>query len=236
MHNWIYILQFENVTRDLGLHLSEVMKKGFEYAINLCEKNGFNYNYLGNVDGDLILPPTFFENIICEFEKNPRIGVASGGTDNIIGEKIVRAKLSNDEPSGGHMLIRRKCFEEFGEFPISYALDSVIKAKARIRNWQTKRFENNIAIEVRDVSSAEGYWNGYLHGGNSAYYLNVNPLHVIVKSIKYVFKKPYYLWIAYLYGYFTGFIKHKRQIDDIEVRNYFWNKWKEFLKFGGSFE
>jgi len=223
---WIKVLHLSENPRDVGLHLAGVMKKGFDYAIDYCRLNGLEYDYLGNVDGDLILPSTFFKNLLNEFNLNPRLGVASGGTDYTINNKKVRAKLSVNEPSGGHMLIRRTCFEECGGLPISHAVDSVLKAKARLRNWQTKRFEDNIATEIRDVSNAEGYWKGKVQSGRSAYYLNLNPLHVIVKAIKYTPKKPYYIGIAYLFGYLSDLIKRKEQIEDSEIKQYFWNKWR----------
>jgi len=225
-YNWMKVLHLSESPRDIGIHLAEVMKKGFDHAIDFCQENGLEYSYLGNVDGDLILPPTFFKNLINEFNNNRRLGIASGGTDYTINDKKVRAKLSSNEPSGGHMLIRRICFEECGGLPISHAMDSVFKAKARLRNWQTKRFEDNIATEIRDVSNAEGYWKGKVQSGKAAYYLNLNPLHVIIKSIKYMFKKPYYIGIAYLFGYLSDLIKRKKQIEDSEIKQYFWNKWR----------
>lgn len=223
--DWIKALNFEEHSRDLGLHLAEIMNKGFKYAVAYCTQKKLEYGYVGNLDGDLTIPTTFFENIIEEFEKNPRLGVASGGTEHIIDNRIVRVRLAANEPSGGHMLIRRECFESIGGFPISYASDSVLKAKARLRNWETKRFENNVATEVRDVGSAEGFWKGSVQSGKSNYYLNFNPLFVIMKSANFFKKPPHYIGFGYLFGYFRDFIRRKSQIEDEEIKKYFWNKW-----------
>lgn len=230
-NGWIQSIRFnEGRRRDIGLHLAKVINKGFNFATEYCMKNGISYEYLGNLDADLILNHTFFENLIKEFEKNPKLGVASGGTKHIIRDRIKYAKVRTDEPSGGHMLIRRECFEEIGGFPLSYASDSVLKARARLRGWETKRFEANLATEVRDVSSAEGYWKGYIKTGKSYYYLNFNPIHVLIKGIIHLSKKPYYTGIAYLIGYFGNFILRKEQIDDEEIKGYYWNKWKEVIR------
>lgn len=228
-YSWIKVLRLEEKPRDIGLHLAEVMKKGFDYAISFCKQTSISYEYLGNVDGDLILPESFFENLIKEFENNTNLGIASGGTDNIIHGKKVRAILSENEPSGGHMLIRRKCFEDCKGFPISYSADSVIKAKARLRGWATKRFEKNIATEIRDVNSAEGYWKGLMQSGKSSYYLNFHPFHVILKSIKYSSRKPYYGGFAFFVGYLGSFIRRRKRINDKEIQKYFWNKWMEHI-------
>jgi glycosyltransferase involved in cell wall biosynthesis len=228
-YDWIKVLRLEQSPRDLGLHLSEVLKKGFEYSINYCKLAGLEYSYLGNVDADLTLPPTFFSYLIDEFGKDPELGIASGGTDNVIGNKKIRAKISIDEPSGGHMLIRKACFEDCGGFPISYMGDSVLKTKARLKGWKTLRFEEQIATEIRDISVAQGYWKGFRQKGQASHYVNHNPLHVFIKTLKYSFKKPYYIGIAYLIGYLDSFFKRKERINDIELKNYYWNKWKEHL-------
>jgi len=227
--DWIQSIRLDGGVRDLGLHLAGVVKKGFDYGILYCEENKLEYNYLGNLDGDLTLPSMFYENLMREFENDSSLGAASGGTEHIIGDRIVHAKVSVSEPSGGHMLIRRECFDEIGGVPLSYAVDSVIKAKARIRGWKTIRFEENIATEMRDVNAAEGYWKGFVHKGEIYYYLNHNPLHVAIKIIEYSFRRPYYAGIAYLAGYLDSIVRGKERIKDPEIRRYYWNKWKEHL-------
>ncbi|MCD6399472.1 glycosyltransferase family 2 protein [candidate division WOR-3 bacterium] len=229
-YSWIHSIRMNRGERDIGLYLASVIRKGFDIAIEYCKRNGIDYEYLGNVDGDLTLQHTFFENLIKEFENDPELGIASGGTNHIIGDRIVHAELRIREPSGGHMLIRKKCFEDCGGIPLTYAWDSVLKAKARLRGWSTKRFEENVATEIRDVSSAEGYWKGFVQNGKASYYLNLHPVHVIIRSVIYPFRRSWYTGIAYLVGYFSSVIKREEKIDDKEVRKYFWNKWKSIYK------
>lgn len=228
-HDWIRNIRMDSEARDLGLHLAGVMKNGFDYIISYCRRYGLEYGYLGNLDGDLTLPTTFYEALMREFEKDSKLGVASGGTKHIIGDHIVHAKVSVDEPSGGHMLIRKECFDEIGGIPLSYAVDGVIKVKSRLRGWKTRRFDNNIVTEIRDASAAEGYWNGFVYKGKSSYYLNTNPLHVAAKLVMYSFRKPYYTGIAYLAGYLGNLLRRRERINDPEIRRYFWNKWREHL-------
>jgi glycosyltransferase involved in cell wall biosynthesis len=228
-HDWIHSMRLSNQKRDLGLHLAGIMRNGFEFAFSYCIEHNIKYDYLGNLDGDLILPPTFYENLMIEFEKDRNLGVTSGGTNNIIDNQVVYTEGSVNEPSGGHMLIRRNCFEEIGGIPLTYAVDSVIKAKARLKGWKTRRFEDNKATEMRDANVAEGYWKGFEHKGKISYYLNHNPLHVLARVFMYSFRRPYYNGLAYMVGYFGSIMQRKERISDPEVRSYFWNKWKEHL-------
>jgi glycosyltransferase involved in cell wall biosynthesis len=228
-HGWIQSIRLDSEVRDLGLHLAGIIKKGFDHIISYCKKNEIEYDYLGNLDGDLTLPPTFYENLMIGFEKDPELGIASGGTKHIIGDRVRYANVSVNEPSGGHMLIRRSCFEKCRGIPLSYSMDSVLKAKARLIGWKTRRFEENIATEIRDVHAAEGYWKGFVHIGESSYYLNNNPFHVIAGVVMYSFRRPYYAGIAYLVGYVGSLVRRRERINDPEIRRYFWNKWKEYL-------
>lgn len=230
IQDWIRSIRLDNAARDLGLHFAIITKEGFDIADQYCAEKRIEYDYVGKVDGDLTLPRDFFENLIKEFEGDPQLGVASGGTRHIIGTRVLYAKVAVDEPSGGHMLIRRECFKECGGFPLTYATDSVIKAKARLRGWKTRRFEENIATEIRDVHAAEGYWKGYTHRGESSYYLNDNPIHVVARAVIYSFGKPHYAGMAYLVGYFRSILRKDKRVDDLEIRMYFRNKWKMAIK------
>jgi glycosyltransferase involved in cell wall biosynthesis len=228
-HSWIKGIKMPLEKRDLGIHFSKILKKGFDFAEKYCKTNGIEYHYLANVDGDLTLPTNFFENLIKEFQKNEKLGLASGTTKHVIDEKILYAKMREDEPSGGHMLIKKVCFEQCEGIPVSYACDTVIKAKARIRGWETKRFEENIAVEMRDSNTAEGYWKGFFHQGKSSYYLNLHPLHILYRSFNYSRNGPYYVGIPYLIGYISNLLRRRKQIDEPELRYYFWNKFKKYF-------
>ena len=229
-YGWIQSIRLnsEVESRDIGLHLSRVMMKVTEFAIGYCGRNEIKYDYIGNVDGDIILEKTFFEKMINEFEKDPKLGIAGSGTQYVEGDEIIQPEGNEEEPSGGDMLIRRECFEDCGGIQLSCCWDSVLKAKARLRGWKTKRFEHVKAIETR-IPGSEDYWKRGIHTGRSVYQLNLHPLHVMIKFVKILFKRPHYWGIAFISGYLLSLIRREEQIKDEELRNYFWNKWKKYL-------
>lgn len=222
-YEWIQSIRLDESIRDRGFHLASVIKKGFDFSYEDCKKNGIDFDYLGNVDGDIILESTFFEKLIAEFEKDAALGVACGGIYDFREGKLVHTNARESEPSGGDMMIQKGCFEDVGGIQVSYAWENVLNTKAKMRKWETKRFKEIIAIRLRDVSSAEGYWKGYVCIGEAAYHLNFNPIHVLIKGIAYLFRKPYYIGIAYLYGYLNSLIQRKEQIEDEEIKRYFWH-------------
>ncbi len=220
-YKWIQSIHLNCEKRDRGLHLANIIRTGFDFGINYCAKEQINYMYLSNIDSDIVLEDVYFEKILNEFEYDPLLGTASGNLHHCINGKLVSENIKESEPPGACIVIRRKCFEQCNGIYVSYAWESVLNTRAKLRNWGTKVFDNISVIETRDTNSAEGYWKGYIFKGECAHYLNFNPLHVSVKAILYLFKKPYFIGFAYIYGYLINIISNKQQIDDDEIKHYF---------------
>ncbi|RJS79469.1 glycosyltransferase family 2 protein [Methanophagales archaeon] len=231
-HSWIQNVHLEEHPRDIGKRYAYVCNRGFDYALKYLKKHDLKYEYIGVLDADMILEHDFYSRLIEEFEKNPKLGIASGGeyfydADN----KLVLEEVRDETPVGCMRLWRRECFEEVGMYPISYSPDSVSNVLAKLRGWEIKMFREIKAIQTRRTSSAEGLWKGYKIHGESAYFRNYHPLFAMAKGLKYLSKRPYYTGIAYLYGYFSSFLKRMDKIDNKEVRDYYWNKHKEVAQF-----
>jgi len=231
-HEWIHSIHLNESARDLTIHCASVYKIGLDSGIKYCEGNKMEYEYIATVDADINLENTYFENLIKEFEKNPNLGIASGETWSIVGDRVMPAKQRENLPSGGHRLWRKKCFEETGGFLLTHSWDSVLNVKAALRGWKVKRFEEYKAIQRRMTSSAEGLWKGWRIRGESAYYLDFHPLYVVARAIRYLFEKPYYIGLAYLVGYVNSYINRKEKSDDEEIRNYYrYTRPQEIKKF-----
>lgn len=230
LHNWICTIRLNEGIRDVGIHFARVLKLGFETAFEICENENIDFEFMGLADADLIFNTTYFETIISEFKNNSNLGIAGGGLREIVDGNTKYIHGVEDEPSGGNMVIRKKCYLDCGGIQLSYSCDSVLKVQARLKGWEIKRFEDYSSIITRKTSTSEGHWKGYVQRGQSAYYRNLNIFHVIAIGIRYIFKSPYYLSIAYLYGYFNDLLQKKPQIENEEIKKYYWNKWKKCIR------
>lgn len=219
-NNWIQTIRLKEGKRDIGKHYAYVCRKGFDFSYEYCKTNSIRYEYIGLLDADMILCTDFFDKLIKEFEKNPELGIASGGI--YYNNGVIWEKGREELPRGGARVWRRKCFEETGGYLLTYSPDSVSNVKAKLRGWETKQFKKIKAIQTRKTSSAEGFWRGYWANGVSSYFLNTNPVFVMLKGVKYLFRRPYYIGLAYLWGYFGSFIRKQEQIDDEEIRKYYY--------------
>lgn len=232
-YNWIKTIRLNEAPRDLGIHVSHVYRQGFDYAINYCLDYSVNYIYFGVVDADIILETNYFEALISEFEKNPRLGICSGRIGNIVEGKILWSDYRNDLPSGGARLWRKKCFEETDKYLLTCSPDSVSNVKAKIKGWETRQYEHITAVSTRPYASAQGQWIGYKKLGSNNYFIGYNPTHVLLKGMTLLYSRKGYfktgIGIAYIYGYLACYLKHGPRIDDKEVLNYYDKRLRNIL-------
>ena len=230
-YQWVKSVRLKESHRDLTIHFASVVKTGLDFAIEYCRKHGIQYDYICFLDADMIIQnKDFFNKIIAEFEKDSSLGIASGDIDEM--GKVHGGKRRKDTVSGGEMVCRRECFEDVGGFPLSYAPDSVLRVKAKLRGWEIKRFNDAKVIQIRGTGSAEGLWKGFIIKGKSDHYLNYNPFIVVAKGLKYCLTRQHCKGVAYLCGYFGSLIHRKEQINDEEIRKYFyWYKPREIWQY-----
>jgi len=228
---WVKSVRLKESSRDLAIHFASVIKTGVDFAIEYCRKQSIQYDYICFLDADMIIQnKEFFKKIIAEFEKDSRLGIASGDIDGV--GKVYDGKRRKDTVSGGEMVCRRECFEDVGGFPLSYAPDSVLRVKAKLKGWEIKRFTDVKIIQTRRTSSAEGLWKGFIIKGKSDHYLNYNPFIVVAKGLKYCLTRQHCKGVAYLYGYFGSLIQRKERVNDEEIRKYFyWYKPREIWQY-----
>lgn len=247
-HDWIKSIRLENDDEYLSMHYADVCNMGFNFANEYCQKNGISYEYISVVDSDNLLEQEYFEKLIKEFEKNPKLGIASGcsvyleinKTLNQLRKKDIHITAMSDEfwklygnsqadiqessrsdlPMGSARMWRKSCFEETGGYLHSHSPDSVSNIKAKMKGWITKRFTHAKVIE-REGSTAKGLWNGYKTRGESDFYLWYPLYYSVAKALAYSIRRHNYLGIAYLYGYIIPYILRKKRIADKEIQQYY---------------
>jgi len=229
-NKWIQSIRLEEGIRDRGIHLAKVIHSGFEYAYKYCENNKIEFNYLGNADADVVFENTYFEKLLEKFKLDSNLGIASGEQWSISKGKEIF--LENSYPDGGDVMYRKNCFEDCGGIPISILWDSVLNSKAILRGWKIKRFCDSKAFIRRTFCHADKLWKEYKKMGESLYIVNYNFIYAILKGVQLSFKKPYYLGLAFLCGYLWNFLLRREQINDEEVKKYFWkNRPQEINKY-----
>jgi glycosyltransferase involved in cell wall biosynthesis len=218
---WIYDINLLETREYLGINYARVCKIGFDFGIKYCEKHKIDYKYIGLLDADIILPQNYYSSLISEFDKNGKLGIASGGLIIKNNETVKHISVFGDLPSGATRLWSKKCFLESGGYLLVHSPDSVSNIKAKLRGYDTKRFEYLEALHTREISGAQGLWKGHYKDGEGAYYLNQNPLLVFLNGVNRFFSLRGYTSLAYILGYSASIVKRSEKIEDEEIKNYY---------------
>jgi glycosyltransferase involved in cell wall biosynthesis len=221
--DWIQSIRLPEHPRDITFHYSYVCKNGFTCAIEYCSKNSIDYDFIGLLDADTCLTETYFEQLISAFVKDPGLGIASGGIYYDSNGTLQWIRILEKYPAGTGRLWRKACFFETGGYQVEPSPDSISTIKAGLNGWKTQNFKEIIAVQTRPTSGAEGVWKGYTIDGKNAYYLNKHPILVFLNFMDFSTQKPFYIGIAYAYGFLKAFIRRDKKIDDKQIKDYYWN-------------
>src|SRR5450631_3040337 len=117
------------------------------------------FQFIGNLDADISIGPTYFADLITKFEANSKLGIAGGyvheGTE---GE--MHSRSSNRVYSVAHaaQLVRRECYEAIGGYAIlEYGgEDWHAEVTARMKGWEIESFPTLKIFHHRSTGNAGG--------------------------------------------------------------------------------
>jgi biofilm PGA synthesis N-glycosyltransferase PgaC len=158
--------------------------------------NSLEFDFVGVLDADTAPQRTdYFESILGEFKRNPRLAIASGFIyERARGEWRSRPDNSLDSVAAG-MLFRRGCFDQIGGFrPLSYGgSDWLVQLEARMRGWQILTRPDHPILHYRPTSSAGGIWRGRFRAGLMDASFGSDPIFELFKCGRRVMSHPVFL-------------------------------------------
>jgi glycosyltransferase involved in cell wall biosynthesis len=192
---------------------------GFKQVKNI------NYDFLAILDADISLPKDYYEQIFMRFERDEKLGVASGVYQDMVNGKLRKALNDRRSTPKAIQVFRRECYEKIGGYlPMKYGgEDTVACVMARMNGWKSWSFPE--LCTVHNKPAGTGHSGNMLrirfrHGLNE-YGLATHPLFMLFKSLRRCVKERPFISgglariIGFLYGYC---LREKRQIPDDMVR------------------
>jgi poly-beta-1,6-N-acetyl-D-glucosamine synthase len=180
-------------------------------------------SFIGNLDADISLEPTYFESLLGKFLQDPNLGLAGGFIcEERAGE--FRSRRANSVTSVAHavQLFRRECLEALGGYrPFSWAgADTYAEVSLRMKGWHVQSFPELKAMHHRPTGSGFGNLRYSYRGGGMDFYMGVHPVFEIFRLVRRVPGKPYVLGsLARLAGFILAYCRgEKRQVPDDFVR------------------
>ena len=226
---WIHSLKLDTKgAYDIGEHYAFVCRKGFIYALNYCEENNIEFEYIALSDADMRYPTDYFSQLITFLRNNSEYGIVSGkllikdGRGNIYEENKIH--LGGGDPYGTGRVWRKETFKETNGYVLTKSPDGVSNITALLKGWKTKRLADIECYQTRETGEKISLWNGHFARGERAYYLNANFLSIVGSIVNMILisrqKNSMIKSLAYFSGYFRSFIRRDDKIENDDVKRY----------------
>lgn len=226
---WIKMVQLsDRGTRQRGAGIVHAFYQGFE---RLEHKD---FDFIVKLDGDLVFPSFYFEELLKRFANSPRLGIACGSLYIFKGGRWILDKAPEDRTWGSMKMYRRKCFEDIKGIVPYLGWDAIDDYKAQMNGWQTKTFKDPVVLHGRPVGRRSGWFHAGVEHGHVNYNVGSHPLFVIARGIYRMFvdNPLFFSGAGIIFGYFSDLITHKPRIWDDELVRYIQKKEISRLFFG----
>jgi glycosyltransferase involved in cell wall biosynthesis len=180
---------------------------------------GCQYRFIGNVDADVSLEPNFFEDLIAQFERRPRLGLAGGYFYEEQGG-LFKSRKGNRTYAVTHaaQLVRRECYEAIGGYAVlEYGgEDWHAETSARMHGWEIEAFSRLKIFHHRHTGEGGNLLRYRYRQGRMDYSFGCIPSFEILKCLLRLADTPIILGtVARLSGYFWSWIRRdKRPMSD----------------------
>ena len=215
-YNWVTVVQNENRgARAVGPGVIEAFYKGYNKV------DASEYDFICKLDMDLILPVNYFERLMDEMQKNPRLGCFSGKPYYLAEGQMVSEKCGDEMCVGASKFYRRSCFEEIGGFVREVMWDAIDCHRARFLGWLACSSDDE---EIRFVhlrpmgSSQKGILTGRMRHGYGQYYMGSSILYFFATAMYRMARPPYIIGgFAMVWGYLKSMLGGAEQQTDKEL-------------------
>jgi glycosyltransferase involved in cell wall biosynthesis len=185
-----------------------------------CELLGdLKFDFIGNLDADVSVEATYFEDLMARFESNPSLGIVGGFVcEQSDGE--FRSRRANRVHSVAHaaQLVRRECYEAIGGYAVlEYGgEDWYAQVSAQIKGWTVAAYPELKILHHRHTGEADNLVRHKFRQGRMDYSFGSDALFEVLKCLQRVPEKPFIIGSsARLMGFFWSYIRRdQRPVSD----------------------
>jgi biofilm PGA synthesis N-glycosyltransferase PgaC len=196
--------------------------------------NDLEYGFIGSLDADISFAPDYFNTLLREFERDPKLGVAGGMIQERAGGRFrPRPENRTHSVAGAVQLFRRRCYEAVGGFvPLRYGgHDTLAAFKASSLGWSVRSIPQLKVYHYRTTGAAAGILRSKFRLGLVDYYLGYDPIFEVLKCVRRVLQKPYLISAtAHLLGFLRGCLSGETRPVAPEIMDYVRREQKRRIK------
>lgn len=199
------------------VRISEDHPRNFNAQVNAINL-GFSLlkqndcEFIGNLDADITLDRDYFEQLLNEFVKDPKLGLAGGYIyEEQNGEFRCRPGNSISSVAHGVHCFRRKCLALLGGYePFSWGgTDTHAVVRLRMLGWKVQSVTSIPAYHHRPTGGGFGAMRYRFLGGMMDHYFGTHPVFQVFRVLRRMGYKPYIIgglvrMAGFLWGYCKG--------------------------------
>jgi biofilm PGA synthesis N-glycosyltransferase PgaC len=168
--------------------------------------------FIANLDADITLDPDYFDRLLDEFAKAPRLGLSGGYIyEEQAGTFRCRSGNSISSVSHGVHCFRRECLALLGGYvPFSWGgTDTHAGVRLRMLGWKVESIPTLPAYHHRPTGGGFGAIRYRFRGGLMDHYFGTHPLFELFRIARRIGTKPYVIgglvrMAGFLWGYCKG--------------------------------
>lgn len=182
------------------------------------------FDYVTKYDGDLEVPPRYFERAMELMEGDPYLGNVSGKLFEYHRGRLEEDPSSDDNAVGPIKFYRVKCFQDIGGFVREVEWDGIDGHVCRMNGWIASSVGDHEMriLHLRPMgSSQQNIHVGRIRWGRGKYFMGSSWYYVLVSAIYRSMRRPYLIggfWI--FYGYLKAAATGHKRYDNPECRRY----------------
>jgi poly-beta-1,6-N-acetyl-D-glucosamine synthase len=181
-----------------------------------------SYTHVAKLDGDIELPPDYFEVLLSEFARDHELGLAGG----VLLERTLDGWALDPVPYDYHVrgalkCYSMECFEAIGGIAERLGWDTIDEVYARMNGFRTRSLPGLVAKHHRPLASADGVLRGKVRYGRSFYMLHFPLTWVALRAVKTASEQPRGLsGLAFFGGYLQAAATGAPRIEDPAYRRW----------------
>jgi poly-beta-1,6-N-acetyl-D-glucosamine synthase len=200
-----------HIQRSPGRHFGNKVR-AFNAGLRRIIENGTRFDYLGNLDADVSLEPSYFQDLLTEFSNDPSLGVAGGMVHSYIDGSYVSQNVALDSVAGAGQFFRFDCYKQTaGYLPLPLGgEDSAVEIIARMKGWKVRTFPHLRLLEHRRTGSSDHPIRSRIREGRRMHSLGYGLTFFLARCVFRCMERPRLLCsVASLGGFLAAIARQK---------------------------
>jgi poly-beta-1,6-N-acetyl-D-glucosamine synthase len=167
---------------------------------------GLSYGFIGNLDADVAVEASYFETLLSNFQRDPRLGIAAGFIYEEQGGEF-RSRPANRVDSVPHaaQLVRHECYLAIRGYAVfKYGgEDWYAQQCAKMKGWRVEAISTLKVFHERHTGAANGRLKHHFRLGRLDYSFGSGAVFEFIKCALRITENPWFFGAA---TRFLGFL------------------------------